>query len=94
MATKKSAARKTRSKRKATGRRAAAGERKTAASPKGGKKQRILKELRELTAKARNEVEKLLKDEEAGTATVTELKCGLEEIEQNLKQIGVFQHML
>jgi hypothetical protein len=52
------------------------------------------KELRELAKKARGEVAKLLKRELAGTITAPELQTGLKELEQNLKRIGSFIHIV
>jgi hypothetical protein len=52
-------------------------------------------EVLELSASARAEIAKLLKDGEEGTITRLELETGLEEVDQRLKRIlGFIRHFL
>jgi hypothetical protein len=58
-------------------------------------KQKKAAEALELSASARAEIAKLLKDGEAGTITRQELETGLEEVDQRLKRIlGFIRHFL
>ncbi len=58
-------------------------------------KQKKAAEVLELSANARAEIAKLLKDGEAGTITRLELETGLEEVDQRLKRIlGFIRHFL
>jgi hypothetical protein len=58
-------------------------------------KQRKAAEALELSASARAEIAKLLKDGEEGTITRLELETGLEEVDQRLKRIlGFIRHFL
>lgn len=67
---------------------------KKTARRKVSDKPRKAKELRELTKKARDEVAKLLAQERAGSIAPMELKTGLEELEEQLKRIFMFLHIL
>jgi hypothetical protein len=58
-------------------------------------KQKVAKEALELSASARAEIAKLLKDGEKGTITRLEMETGLEEIDERLKRILAFiRHFL
>jgi hypothetical protein len=58
-------------------------------------KQKKAAEVLELSASARAEIAKLLKDGEEGTITRLELETGLEEVDQRLKRIlGFIRHFL
>jgi hypothetical protein len=49
----------------------------------------------ELSKKAKAEVAKLLKRNQAGTVTREELETGLEEVEEQLEQmLGMIRHLL
>lgn len=53
-------------------------------------KQKIAKETLEISAKARAEIARLLKDEEKGTITRSEMEAGLEEVDERLKRLMIF----
>ena len=58
-------------------------------------KQKVAKEALELSASARAEIAKLLKDGQKGTITRLEMETGLEEVDQRLKRILAFiRHFL
>lgn len=58
-------------------------------------KQKKAKEAIELSASARAEVAKLLKDEQDGKITRLEMETGLEEIDERLKRLMIFiRHLL
>jgi hypothetical protein len=58
-------------------------------------KNKKAQEALELSAKARAEIAKLLKDDQKGTLTRSELETGLEEIDSRLKRIlGFIRHFL
>ncbi len=62
---------------------------------KSSDKQKKAKEVLALSAKARAEIAKLLKDDKDGTITRQELETGLEEIDSRLKRIlGFIRHFL
>ena len=53
-----------------------------------------LKEVRALAKKARDDIAELLADEKAGTITRRELTTGLEEVQERLSRIMIFQDKL
>ncbi|HEY6925848.1 MAG TPA: hypothetical protein VI653_20375 [Steroidobacteraceae bacterium] len=58
-------------------------------------KQTKAQEAIELSAKARAEIAKLLKDEQQGTITRSEMETGLEEIDEQLQRLMIFiRHLL
>lgn len=58
-------------------------------------KQQKAKAALELSASARAEIARLLKDDQAGTITRAELETGLEEVDERLKRILAFiRHFL
>jgi hypothetical protein len=58
-------------------------------------KQKLAKEALELSANARAEIAKLLKDGHEGTITRLEMETGLEEVDERLKRILAFiRHFL
>ena len=58
-------------------------------------KQKVAKEALELSASARAEIAKLLKDGQRGTITRLEMETGLEEVDERLKRILAFiRHFL
>jgi hypothetical protein len=58
-------------------------------------KQKKAKEVLELSANARAEIAKLLKDEQDGKITRLEMETGLEEIDESLKRLMIFvRHLL
>jgi hypothetical protein len=58
-------------------------------------KQKKAKEALELSASARAEIAKLLKDGQEGTITRLEMETGLEEVDESLKRILAFiRHFL
>jgi hypothetical protein len=58
-------------------------------------KQKKAKEAIELSASARAEIAKLLKDEQEGKITRLEMETGLEEIDERLKRLMIFiRHLL
>jgi hypothetical protein len=62
---------------------------------KSSDKQKKAQEALALSAKARAEIAKLLKDDKDGTITRQELETGLEEIDSRLKRIlGFIRHFL
>jgi len=64
-------------------------------SRKSPDKQTIAKEALELSASARAEIAKLLKDDQKGTITRSEMETGLEEVDERLKRILAFiRHFL
>jgi hypothetical protein len=67
---------------------------KKTATRKASKKRRKLKELRELTEKARGEVAELLARTQAGSITPTELQTELVELEKGLEKMEIFEHTL
>ena len=53
------------------------------------------KEALALSAKARAEIAKLLKEDEQGTLTRLEMETGLEEVDERLKRLMIFiRHLL
>jgi hypothetical protein len=61
----------------------------------GSDKRRDAKTVLELSKKAKAEVAKLLKRNQAGTVTREELETGLEELEEQLEQmLGMIRHLL
>lgn len=54
----------------------------------------VVSDLRKLTKKARDELARLLAQEQAGTITRKNLHTGLEEVEEKLQRIFMFQHRL
>ena len=67
---------------------------KKTATRKPSKKRRKLKELRELTTKARGEVAELLARTQTGSITPGELKTELVELDKGLEQMEIFEHTL
>jgi phage-related protein len=67
---------------------------KKTATRKVSKKRRKLKELRELTKKARAEVAELLARSQAGSIPPAELQTELVELDQGLKEMEIFEHTL
>jgi hypothetical protein len=67
---------------------------KKAVTRKSSKKRRKLKELRELTTRARGEVAELLGRAQTGSITPAELKTELLELDEHLEQMEIFEHML
>ena len=62
---------------------------------KSSDKQQVAKEALELSASARAEIAKLLKDGQEGTITRLEMETGLEEVDERLKRILAFiRHFL
>jgi len=62
---------------------------------KSSNKQKKAQEALELSASARAEIAKLLKDEQAGNITRLEMETGLEEIDERLKRLMIFvRHLL
>jgi hypothetical protein len=61
---------------------------------RASKKHRKLKELRELTRKARGEVAELLASAQAGSITPEELKTELVRLDEHLEQMEIFEHDL
>jgi hypothetical protein len=58
-------------------------------------KHKKAKEVLELSANARAEIAKLLKDEQDGKITRLEMETGLEEIDESLKRLMIFvRHLL
>ena len=58
-------------------------------------KQKKAQEALELSASARTEIAKLLKDEQEGKITRLEMETGLEEIDERLKRLMIFiRHLL
>ena len=58
-------------------------------------KQNKAKEAIELSASARAEIAKLLKEEQEGNITRAEMETGLEEIDERLKRLMIFvRHLL
>lgn len=58
-------------------------------------KQKKAQEAIELSAAARTEIAKLLKDEQEGKITRLEMETGLEEIDEQLKRLMIFiRHLL
>lgn len=58
-------------------------------------KQKKAQEAIELSASARAEIAKLLKDEQQGNITRVEMETGLEEIDERLKRLMIFiRHLL
>ena len=69
--------------------------RKKKSSDKQKDKQKIAKETLELSASARAEIAKLLKDDQEGTITRSEMETGLEEVDERLKRLMIFiRHLL
>jgi hypothetical protein len=62
---------------------------------KSSDKQKKAKEAIEISASARAEIAKLLKDEQQGNITRLEMETGLEEIDERLKRLMIFiRHLL
>ena len=62
---------------------------------KSSDKQNKAKEALELSASARAEIAKLLKDDQEGTITRAQMETGLEEVDERLKRILAFiRHFL
>jgi len=57
---------------------------------KSSDKHKIAKEALELSANARAEIVKLLKEDKEGTITRTEMDTGLEEVDERLKRLMIF----
>jgi hypothetical protein len=57
-------------------------------------KHKIAQETLELSANARAEIDKLLKDEQKGTITRSQMESGLEEIDERLKRLMIFINRL
>ena len=57
-------------------------------------KHKIAKETLELSATARAEIAKLLKDDQKGTITRSEMEAGLEEVDERLKRLMIFINSL
>ena len=53
-------------------------------------KHKIAKEALELSASAHAEIVKLLKDDQKGTITRTQMDTGLEEVDERLKRLMIF----
>lgn len=70
------------------------------ASKRGRKKKTSIKQKKaqeaiELSAMARAEIAKLLKEEQEGNITRAEMETGLEEIDERLKRLMIFiRHLL
>jgi hypothetical protein len=61
----------------------------------GSDKRRDAEAVLELSKRAKAEVAKLLKRNQAGTVTRADLETGLEEVEEQLKQmLGMIRHLL
>ena len=68
---------------------------KRARTKKSSDKQKKAQEALELSASARNEIAKLLKEEQDGKITRLEMETGLEEIDERLKRLMIFiRHLL
>jgi len=62
---------------------------------KSSDKQKKAKEALELSASARAEIARLLKEEQDGKITRLEMETGLEEIDERLKRLMIFvRHLL
>ena len=62
---------------------------------KSSDKQKKAQEAIELSASARAEIAKLLKEEQEGNITRAEMETGLEEIDERLKRLMIFiRHLL
>jgi hypothetical protein len=62
---------------------------------KSSDKQKKAKEALELSAVARAEIARLLKEEQEGNITRAEMETGLEEIDERLKRLMIFvRHLL
>jgi hypothetical protein len=62
---------------------------------KSSGKQNKAREAIELSASARAEIAKLLKEEQEGNITRAEMETGLEEIDERLKRLMIFiRHLL
>ena len=62
---------------------------------KSSTKQKKAQEAIELSAMARAEIAKLLKEEQEGNITRAEMETGLEEIDERLKRLMIFiRHLL
>ena len=58
-------------------------------------KQKVAKEALELSASARAEIARLLKEEQDGKITRLDMETGLEEIDERLKRLMIFvRHLL
>jgi phage gp45-like len=57
-------------------------------------KKKTLREVRELTQRARKEIARLMAQQDAGTITRKQLTCGLEEVAQDLARVNAFQFRL
>jgi len=68
---------------------------KRSRTKKSPDKQKKAKEVLELSASARAEIARLLKDEQDGKITRLEMETGLEEIDESLKRLMIFvRHLL
>jgi hypothetical protein len=68
---------------------------KRARTKKSSDKQKKAQEALELSASARAEIAKLLKEEQEGNITRAEMETGLEEIDERLKRLMIFiRHLL
>jgi len=68
---------------------------KRARTKKTSDKQKKAQEAIELSAAARAEIARLLKDEQDGKITRLEMETGLEEIDEQLKRLMIFiRHLL
>jgi hypothetical protein len=62
---------------------------------KSSDKQKKAKQAIELSASARAEIAKLLKEEQEGNITRVDMETGLEEIDERLKRLMIFiRHLL
>ena len=62
---------------------------------KSADKQTVAQEALELSASARAEIARLLKEEQDGKITRLEMETGLEEIDERLKRLMIFvRHLL
>jgi hypothetical protein len=68
---------------------------KRARTKKSSDKQKKAQEALELSASARAEIARLLKEEQDGKITRVEMETGLEEIDERLKRLMIFvRHLL
>jgi hypothetical protein len=68
---------------------------KRARKKKSPNKHKKAQEAMALSASARDEIAKLLKEDEQGTLTRVDMETGLEEIDERLKRLMIFiRHLL
>jgi hypothetical protein len=71
------------------------GRKKKSPGKKSPDNQKKAQEVLELSASARAEIAKLLKEEQDGKITRLEMETGLEEIDERLKRLMIFvRHLL